>query len=171
MEDFVDLCSVANISIFILDGGLHGYYIHGQNPFGFSEGSSEHLQECLKSESMEKGRKRGLIQKGDERDESLCTFELYMPTNFKDKFEKVYFCCDHHTRPSTRFRTSRKLPPSRVWAWSRPRYSHINTIIHIDPKDSPGYVPEGSHLPTQVLHEHEHQEQGTHAEVLQLSTR
>jgi len=43
IEDFVDLCSVANISLFILDDNLHGYYIHGENPFGFSEGSSEHL--------------------------------------------------------------------------------------------------------------------------------
>ena len=43
IEDFVDLCSVANISIFIVDDNLHGYYIHGENPFGFSEGSAEHL--------------------------------------------------------------------------------------------------------------------------------
>jgi len=26
----MDLCSVANISIFILDHDLHGYYIHGK---------------------------------------------------------------------------------------------------------------------------------------------
>ncbi len=36
--NFVDLCSVANISIFLMDEYLHGYYIHGENPFGFSEG-------------------------------------------------------------------------------------------------------------------------------------
>lgn len=42
-EDFVDLCSIANVSIFILDDNLHGYYIHGENPFGFSEGSLQHL--------------------------------------------------------------------------------------------------------------------------------
>jgi meckelin len=40
----VDLCSVANISIIIIDDSLHGYYLHGENPIGFSEGSTEHLQ-------------------------------------------------------------------------------------------------------------------------------
>ena len=43
VEDFVDLCTIANISIFIIDDHLHGYYIHGENPLGFAEGSAEHL--------------------------------------------------------------------------------------------------------------------------------
>ena len=33
-EEFVDLCSVCNVSIFIFDETLHGYYIHGMNPMG-----------------------------------------------------------------------------------------------------------------------------------------
>lgn len=71
IEDFVDLCTIANISIFIIDDVLHGfiyclymfyrYYIHGENPIGVSEGSSEHLQKCLKMEGDGKGKRRGFV--------------------------------------------------------------------------------------------------------------
>ena len=61
VEDFVDLCAIANVSIVILDDALHGYYIHGENPIGYAEGSSEHLANCLHYESMGKGKRRGFI--------------------------------------------------------------------------------------------------------------
>ena len=38
-ENFVDLCAVSNISIFVFNSYLHGYYIHGMNPMGQSEGN------------------------------------------------------------------------------------------------------------------------------------
>lgn len=45
----------------MIDDHLHGYYVHGENPFGFSEGPAEHLHNCLKNESLDKGKKRGLL--------------------------------------------------------------------------------------------------------------
>ena len=33
-QDFVDLCSVTNISVFIFDSDIHGFYIHGESPAG-----------------------------------------------------------------------------------------------------------------------------------------
>ena len=30
--DFVDLCSVANVSLFKFEEKLNGYYIHGESP-------------------------------------------------------------------------------------------------------------------------------------------
>ena len=39
-HEIVDLCTIANVSIFIIDQNMHGYYIHGENPVGFSEGSA-----------------------------------------------------------------------------------------------------------------------------------
>src|ERR1700722_8275210 len=35
--NFVDLCSVSNISVFILDENQHGYYIHGRSPHGITD--------------------------------------------------------------------------------------------------------------------------------------
>jgi meckelin len=46
----------------IIDDMLHGYYIHGENPIGYAEGSSEHLANCLHYESLGKGKKRGYLQ-------------------------------------------------------------------------------------------------------------
>ncbi len=36
-QDFMDLCSVANISLLLMDENFHGYYIHGQAPSGNSD--------------------------------------------------------------------------------------------------------------------------------------
>lgn len=47
----MDLCSIANVSIVIIDNTLHGYYIHGENPIGVSEGSTDHLSKCLRHEA------------------------------------------------------------------------------------------------------------------------
>ena len=37
-EEFIDLCTISNISLFILDDVNHGYYIHGKIPGGIAEG-------------------------------------------------------------------------------------------------------------------------------------
>ena len=51
VQDFVDLCSVSNVSIFILDETLHGYYLHGKAPGGTSEINAEELELALEAES------------------------------------------------------------------------------------------------------------------------
>lgn len=50
-EDFVDLCCLSNISIFIFDEALHGYYIHGKNPLGKAEGSLQYIDSIFEKES------------------------------------------------------------------------------------------------------------------------
>ncbi|EGR33461.1 meckel syndrome type 3 protein mekelin, putative [Ichthyophthirius multifiliis] len=47
IQDFTDFCSVANISIFIFDDYLHGYYVHGQSPDKYAEGNALWLMQCL----------------------------------------------------------------------------------------------------------------------------
>jgi len=32
--EFIDLCSMTNISMMIFDESFHGYYIHGRSPYG-----------------------------------------------------------------------------------------------------------------------------------------
>ena len=52
VQDFADLCSISNVSVFILDETLHGYYLHGQTPNGTSELTAEQLERALESESQ-----------------------------------------------------------------------------------------------------------------------
>ncbi|EAR82292.2 meckelin (macronuclear) [Tetrahymena thermophila SB210] len=47
IQDFTDFCSVSNVSIFIFDDYLHGYYLHGQSPDKYAEGDSLWLMQCL----------------------------------------------------------------------------------------------------------------------------
>lgn len=32
--EFIDLCSISNISVLMFDESCHGYYIHGRSPYG-----------------------------------------------------------------------------------------------------------------------------------------
>ena len=42
--NFVDLCSVANISVIMFNEELNGYYIHGKSASGAADVSSEKLR-------------------------------------------------------------------------------------------------------------------------------
>lgn len=49
-QRLVDLCSVANISIFIFTEQHKGYYIHGRSPYQFSDCSMGELLEYFRNE-------------------------------------------------------------------------------------------------------------------------
>ena len=51
---FVDLCSVANISVIMFDNDLKGHYIHGKSPMGSADVSSEKLILALEAERVGK---------------------------------------------------------------------------------------------------------------------
>ena len=46
----MDLCSVSNISILIMDQHYHGYYIHGKAPWGRSDLMLSELKKQLDME-------------------------------------------------------------------------------------------------------------------------
>ena len=48
VAEFIDLCSVANVSVFILHDALHGYYVHGKSPYyGLADLNAEDLKRAL----------------------------------------------------------------------------------------------------------------------------
>jgi len=54
VQEFTDLCSIANISIIVFDKQFHGYYLHGMAPSGQAEGSIGELKRSLELESKGK---------------------------------------------------------------------------------------------------------------------
>jgi len=42
---------VCNVSIIVFDEALHGYYIHGMNPMGQSEGSLQYIENMFEKEA------------------------------------------------------------------------------------------------------------------------
>lgn len=51
IQQFTDLCAIANISLFVFDKQYHGYYLHGMSPSGQAEGSISELKRALELES------------------------------------------------------------------------------------------------------------------------
>ena len=85
--EFLDLCSVANISIFILDEMLHGYYIHGQCPFGKADSNLDELLRFLEEEGKGKIRGRGV----SEGQEDLQCYEIYLSYKMRMTYDGLYY--------------------------------------------------------------------------------
>lgn len=84
--DFVDLCSVANVSLFIFDEKFHGYYIHGESPTKSSDVSLGTLKRALDQEGQGNAASRGLVQKYP----NLQTYEFYLPYSERKLFDYVF---------------------------------------------------------------------------------
>ena len=85
-QEFVDLCSFTNISIFIFDQSLHGYYVHGHAPLGTADATAEGLIRALEFEADGRGQPRGLLAS----DPNLQTFEIYIPFDMRQRYERLY---------------------------------------------------------------------------------
>lgn len=85
-HNFVDLCSITNISVFIFDQRIHGYYIHGESTGGQADVSTHELKEYLDKEGRGESRSRGLINEYP----NLQTFEIYLPVKIRQIYEIVY---------------------------------------------------------------------------------
>ena len=85
-ELFSDFCAVSNISVFILDSSLHGFYIHGQSASGVSDVSASRLHQLLVDEKRGLGKPRGLIA---DDPKALQTYEIFIPFQMREDYEKV----------------------------------------------------------------------------------
>jgi len=84
---FLDLCTVAKISMFIMDESYHGYYLHCRSPHEFADCSMFDLTEQLKREENGLTTDRGLDAPGAPRD--CQAFELFTSRAFRERFYKV----------------------------------------------------------------------------------
>jgi meckelin len=77
LQNFVDLCSIANTSVLVLDEETHGYYINGESPYGKADVSARTLYSYLE---------KGVVTGKDE----LVTYEFYMDYNIRKKIDELY---------------------------------------------------------------------------------
>jgi meckelin len=66
LDTFADLCQLSNISVFILDETLHGYYIHGRSVHPYTDVNMLKMQTNFREESDGKTPPRGLSAKTQE---------------------------------------------------------------------------------------------------------
>ncbi|XP_041965438.1 meckelin-like isoform X3 [Alosa sapidissima] len=65
VRQFVDLCSISNVSVFVLMHRCYGYYIHGRSVHGNADVSIETLRNNLRNEEEDRCAQRGLEPHSD----------------------------------------------------------------------------------------------------------
>ncbi|XP_046748250.1 meckelin [Diprion similis] len=84
IKEFVDLCSMANISIFILSQNRYGYYIHGRSVHGFADTDLATLISDLKQEEDNLCAHRGLLPGTTEQ-----SFVILVSATFRNFYDKI----------------------------------------------------------------------------------
>lgn len=84
LQQFIDLCSMSNISVFILQQPLYGYYIHGRSVHGFADSDLRTFYEQLKREEEDLCAHRGLEPSSD-----CQTFQVISCYNFRDEYKRI----------------------------------------------------------------------------------
>ena len=89
-QEFMDLCSVSNISVFILDELLHGYYIHGLSPIGKADVNYDELFQFLRNEGGGALRNRGLENDGNEEHSQNQSYEMFISNVMRTIYDGLY---------------------------------------------------------------------------------
>lgn len=66
-SSFMDLCSVANVSMFIMSHTQFGYYIHGRSPHGNADKSMQEMTRAFMKEQNDITARRGLGQNSEQQ--------------------------------------------------------------------------------------------------------
>ncbi|KAG0718835.1 Meckelin [Chionoecetes opilio] len=84
LQQLIDLCSIANISIFILEHKMYGYYIHGRSAHGFADVDMQSIYEQMKREEEDLCGHRGL-----EPSSECQTFEVAVTAKFRERYDTI----------------------------------------------------------------------------------
>ncbi|KAL1449101.1 hypothetical protein WDU94_000334 [Cyamophila willieti] len=84
IHQFVDLCSVANVSVFILTMENYGFYIHGRSAHGFADTDMESMATQMLREEEDLVGHRGLLPGTEQQ-----TFEMSVPRQLRSYYKRV----------------------------------------------------------------------------------
>ncbi|XP_013860191.1 meckelin isoform X2 [Austrofundulus limnaeus] len=95
IRQFVDLCSVSNISVLLLSHTCFGYYIHGRSVHGHADTNMEEMNNNLKRERESLCGQRGLVPNSD-----IQTFQVSINRNLRSQFDRIQGSLSRRNRPS-----------------------------------------------------------------------
>ncbi|XP_072426341.1 meckelin [Chiloscyllium punctatum] len=84
ISQFIDVCSISNISVIIFSHRCFGYYIHGRSVHGHADTNMEEMNLNLKREAENLCSQRGLIPNTD-----IETFEIFITNKFREQYDKI----------------------------------------------------------------------------------
>ncbi|XP_032105084.1 meckelin isoform X2 [Sapajus apella] len=85
IRQFVDLCSMSNISVFLLSHKCFGYYIHGRSVHGHADTNMEEMNMNLKREAENLCSQRGLVPNTDGQ-----TFQIAISNQMRQHYDKIH---------------------------------------------------------------------------------
>uniref|UniRef100_A0A8C3XKR5 Transmembrane protein 67 n=1 Tax=Chelydra serpentina TaxID=8475 RepID=A0A8C3XKR5_CHESE len=85
IRQFVDLCSMSNISVFLLSHRCFGYYIHGRSVHGHADTNMEEMNMNLKREAENLCSQRGLLPNTDGQ-----TFQISISSKMRQQYDRIH---------------------------------------------------------------------------------
>uniref|UniRef100_A0A8B9IZV2 Transmembrane protein 67 n=1 Tax=Amazona collaria TaxID=241587 RepID=A0A8B9IZV2_9PSIT len=85
ISQFVDLCCVSNISVFLLSHSCFGYYIHGRSVHGHADTNMEEMNRNLKREAENLCSQRGLLPNTDGQ-----TFQMSISRKMRLHYDRIH---------------------------------------------------------------------------------
>ncbi|XP_061918864.1 meckelin-like isoform X2 [Entelurus aequoreus] len=101
IRQFVDLCSISNISVLLLSHRCFGYYIHGRSVHGHADTNMEEMNNNLRREAETRCGQRGLLPNTD-----IQTFQVALSTQLRSHYDRI------QESFITRYRPSRLMDPN-----------------------------------------------------------
>uniref|UniRef100_A0A8D3BA20 Transmembrane protein 67 n=1 Tax=Scophthalmus maximus TaxID=52904 RepID=A0A8D3BA20_SCOMX len=84
IRQFVDLCSISNISVLLLSQRCFGYYIHGRSVHGHADTNMEEMNNNLKREAESLCGQRGLLPNTD-----VQTFQVSLTNRLRSQYDRI----------------------------------------------------------------------------------
>uniref|UniRef100_A0A3P8UGI6 Transmembrane protein 67 n=1 Tax=Cynoglossus semilaevis TaxID=244447 RepID=A0A3P8UGI6_CYNSE len=101
IRQFVDLCSISNISVLLLSHRCFGYYIHGRSVHGHADTNMEEMNNNLKREAESLCGQRGLLPNTD-----IQTFQVSLTNHLRSHYERIREPLSRRSGPSRLMDTS-----------------------------------------------------------------
>ncbi|KAG5857004.1 hypothetical protein ANANG_G00013930 [Anguilla anguilla] len=84
IRQFVDLCSISNISVLLFSHRCFGYYIHGRSVHGYADTNMEEMNIHLKREAENLCGQRGLLPNTDTQ-----TFQVSITHRLRQQYDRI----------------------------------------------------------------------------------
>ncbi|XP_043116006.1 meckelin isoform X3 [Puntigrus tetrazona] len=84
IRQFVDLCSISNVSVLLLSHRCFGYYIHGRSVHGHADTNMDEMNTNLKREAENLCGQRGLLPNSDTQ-----TFQISITNRLRAQYDRI----------------------------------------------------------------------------------
>lgn len=121
---FIDLCTLAKVSVLILDEQYHGYYLHCRSPHPYADGTMQDLIDMLSREEAGLTVDRALEGGGPP---DVQSFQLFLSYEWRQTFDKIYTSLV--TRQGTETTASRRAAASSTGATASSSSTPFKTLF------------------------------------------